>query len=196
MTRFTLCLFAVVISINCTADDSSALIKTLHELTNVFNRDDVRKELEVLDDQAQEIAIHGKENNRRLKELESQLDLIPSEEFIRRIKEFSSQMGAENEAKRKEVLLPFQLRRLDELTWQYRSLDEPIRAYDLAVQLSEEQKTRMRSEPNCARNFWRRCGTSREDRNARFSNYWLPNSVRSGWRRSAKNLNSTPLSEA
>lgn len=143
MTRFTLYLLVVLVSLTCIADDSGTL-RAIQEVGHVFNRGDVRKELEVVDDQSQifsDLAIGYK---RRVNDLESELKRIPPQEFVERAQEFRSQMNRDYEAKRQEVLLPFQLRRLDEVTWQYRSLNDPVAAFELAVNLTDEQETRMR----------------------------------------------------
>lgn len=111
----------------------------------LVHRADVRKELELVDDQIVAFQQGLEADRKKARESEKQLDALP---LVERGQKALQTLHKLQERKRKllqEVLLPHQSQRLTELRRRYQALDDPIRTFDKALDLTEEQVARMRA---------------------------------------------------
>jgi hypothetical protein len=111
----------------------------------LVNRADVRKELEFVDDQILAFQQGLEADRKKARESEKQLDRLPLLERGQRALQVLHELQEGKRKLRQEVLLPHQVQRLTELRWRYRSIDDPIRTFDQAVELTDEQVAQMRA---------------------------------------------------
>ena len=118
-----------------------------YEYAILANRADVQNELELIDDQLAALKRGNAEAKRRLTEISESAEMTTTldekKEVLAELSAHLRQMAEDKAKVRSEVLLPHQLRRLDELRWRYRSTVEPVRTFDDVVGLTNAQRTKM-----------------------------------------------------
>ena len=123
-----------------------------YELALLANRSCVQEELELIDDQvaainranSQEAQQRMRRRMREYSERVKQTSILEEKRAIlAELNAYVAQMAEDRAEVRSEVLLPHQLRRLDELRWRQRSIVEPVRTFDDVVGLTNAQRTKM-----------------------------------------------------
>jgi hypothetical protein len=117
----------------------------------MLRRQDVRKELELLDDQVSELQKFEESVREKMRTAFSGMQDVPREERMEKAREAFEKIRQEGEAKVKEVLLPHQQKRLEQLSNQFRVRGGAGRALSgdrLAeeLSLSDEQKEKIRAK--------------------------------------------------
>lgn len=118
----------------------------LSDDSHLLLRADVRKELELVDDQAQGMQSVSDQAVRDLNELLKQRQEMPPSEFGERVSRLRKALLRNLLAAREEFLLPHQLERLTELRWRYRSLNDPAKSLDQCFSLTRAEHERVRSQ--------------------------------------------------
>ena len=118
----------------------------LRDDSELVNRSDVQKDLELLDEQ-----VHGLKRNlaqfkERHRQWEARMASLPPDERIKGTSQLLSELLEDKRQLRQEILLPHQLSRLVQLRWQYRALNDPIKTFDQTLKLTDEQKAQMRGK--------------------------------------------------
>jgi hypothetical protein len=142
MARLVIATMLVITATGWVGESPTA--NDLRDDNELLSRTDVQKELELIDEQLQGI----KQSNERVLKLARDLVLeesrLSSEVIVARAQELQRQQHQDQLNARQDLLLPFQIRRLEELRWQYRAINDPVSALVSAVELSDDQSARLR----------------------------------------------------
>jgi hypothetical protein len=118
---------------------------------DILRRADVREELEIVEDQIKDLETIGEEMRTRARELFGGLRDLDPEQRREKLRESFRQIAEEAENKVSKVLLPHQMKRMKQLTYQMRFRGGTGRALtdgDLAeeLEISEEQREALRKK--------------------------------------------------
>lgn len=121
-------------------------------LAEVLRREDVRKELELLDDQVAQLEKLADSRREKMRDLFSGLRDVPQEERAAKVRELFQKSQQDLEAEIGKILLPHQLKRARQLAVQSRlrggvrgMLGEQV-AQDLSLTDDQKEKLRAKSE--------------------------------------------------
>jgi Spy/CpxP family protein refolding chaperone len=120
-------------------------------LADVLRREDVQKELELLDDQVEKLRQLGESQRDRMREKFAGLQDVPREDRMEKARELMRKAQQDTEEEIGKILLPFQMKRAKQLAFQIRMrggatramLSDPV-AEELG--LTESQKERIRTK--------------------------------------------------
>lgn len=115
----------------------------LRDDSTLLRRSDVRKEIELIDDQTEAFERAKMAMRERLEEFRQTLRSKTLEEKSVANKAHLVEMMRSQQATRQEVLLPHQLRRLAQLRWQYRAIDDPVKSIHQAFDVTDDQEQRL-----------------------------------------------------
>lgn len=118
----------------------------LREDADLVNRLDVQKELEFVDDQVRAFKQNNAALTKAFRDKEKQQASLPPAARAQAALQWLDDVLEEKRRLRQEVLLPHQLTRLTELRWQHRAVNDPIKAFAGAVELTSSQKAKMRTK--------------------------------------------------
>jgi hypothetical protein len=90
-------------------------------LADLARRSDVRKELELLDDQIQKLDKLNETRGERMRQMFSGMEDVPREQRFEKMRELGQKEQQQTERELEQILLPHQMRRLKQLELQTRS---------------------------------------------------------------------------
>lgn len=147
-TRHWLCM-AIITTVVSPLPAEITDVSGLMDAAGLAYRRDVQKELEMIDEQVAAMKRGNKEVSEPLKLLTLEFATASPEEVIeirKNILTLQRELLEKKASARQEVLLPHQQVRFEQLLWQYRSLNEPLKTFQRAFSLTEQQEEKMSSK--------------------------------------------------
>jgi hypothetical protein len=116
----------------------------------VLRRQEVRKELELLDDQVQKLEKLAESRRENMKQMFSGIENVPREERFQKMRELFQKAQQETEREIGRILLPHQMKRLKQLSLQLRLRGGTAavlndRAQELGLTAEQKEKLREKS---------------------------------------------------
>ncbi len=116
------------------------------DLSDLLKHSEVRKELEIVDEQIRALEGGTSVAVKLLKDFEAERPRLTPTEEQKRSEEVLLEIRKAHFKAQQEALLPHQVDRLEQLRWQFQTLMNPVETYDRAVKLTDEQKKEMKAK--------------------------------------------------
>lgn len=118
-------------------------------LADLVRREDVRKELELLEDQTQKLDKLNESRGERMRQLFSGMEDTPREQRFEKMRELMQKEQQQTEKELSQILLPHQMKRLKQLEVQTRSFGRQALLSDRTAEelgLTAEQKEKLQKK--------------------------------------------------